>query len=204
MSTLRTINLQHPTASTANITLSNTGGIALNGSVSGGGMDLITPTSVVGATFNGGLISFTAASAVSVNGCFSSIYENYMISVTHTVGADTDLNIRLRLAGTDASAASYITIIIESAGTMNTGRLTAQTATRVGPARNGSRMYSSGLIFAPALATATGFQMATTSDPVGNTIYGTFGAATAYDGFTVYPGSSTTTGSLRIYGMRNS
>ena len=170
------------------------------------GLSLVTPTSVAGTgvTLSGGAVSFSASTTISVNGCFTSTYDNYMLTVLHVTGADTDLTIRLRLAGTDASATDYTTIIFDNSGTSSVSRLTGQTSTRIGPSRNGSRMYSTSYIFSPFAAAATGFQCRTTSNPVANTIDGTHGLSTSYDGFSLIPSSSSTTGTLRVYGLRNS
>ena len=145
----------------------------------------------------------TAQSTVSFNNVFSATYENYLILATYTVGADTDLNFRLRVAGVDASAANYTTIILDNTGSITAARLTSQTNTRLGPARNGVVMRSRADIFSPSLAVSTTLMARTVSVPVDNQIGGSQDAATAYDGFTLYPGSSTITGTIRIYGYKS-
>ena len=145
----------------------------------------------------------TAQSTVSFNNVFSATYDNYLILATYTVGADTDMNFRLRVGGADASAANYITIINDNNGANSAARLTGQTSTRIGPARNGVVMRSRADIFSPSLAVSTTLMARTVSVPVDNQIGGSQDAATAYDGFTLYPGSSTITGTIRIYGYKS-
>lgn len=217
MSTLKAINLQHPTASTANITLSNTGGIALNGSVSGGGMDLITPTSVAGTgvTFSGGAINFSSATSVSVNGIFSSSYENYelRINVTNSSTTGAFLNVRMRTGGSDESGANYKTQRFFQVGATLGGGVDPSTNTAMSVGYFSNTVPTSpairASIFSPFAAARTSF----ISDVV---FYGSDSAlyqfrlaaqlfnTTSYDSISFIPESGNITGTLRIYGLRNS
>ena len=180
--------------------------------VKGAGMDLITPTSVAGSgvTLSGGKVSFSAATAVSTNGCFSAAYDNYLVLMDFSAASVSDnLALRLRLAGTDAATA-YITGLTftsfnSNAGGFNgsalgvTGFLGLYNHTSGGAARVN--------IFSPALArktifTADGGNFEAAGN--GRTVQGEHTTATAYDGFSVLPSSGNVTGSLRVYGMRNS
>jgi hypothetical protein len=212
MSTLRTINLQHPTAATANITLSNTGGIALNGSVSGGGMDLITPTSVAGSgvTLSGGQVTFTAAATVSVNGCFTSAYANYLVLLHQSArSAASGTLVRMRAAGSDTSSSTYgysqlrfgrsAFIVDGSAGTT--------TSFTVGYGATGNTEYRIMQFLNAAVSAQAAFDCSAFTTDSGNLGYQVSGIctqATAHDGFTYYPASGNVTGTLRVYGMRNS
>jgi hypothetical protein len=214
MSTLKTINLQHPTAATANITLSNTGGIALNGSVSGGGMDLITPTSVAGTgvTFSGGLISFSAATTISINGCFTSAYDVYSLVLRLTgISVDTQIAIRLRALGVDDSAANYDWAGAYNGGATGNEYLTGQTSwpyVMTTDAGNNNSFYGGIFnIMSPALTT----QKVIIGKSIGRdfsgllllrSIGGSKNITTACDGVSLI--TSGITGQLRIYGLRNS
>jgi hypothetical protein len=89
----------------------------INASLSGvqpGGLAKIVPTSVAvgsgsGSVDSNGNVTFSGASSVSLNGCFSSSYENYRVVVRVTNNsADTDLFIRLRnTSNTDITANYY-------------------------------------------------------------------------------------------------
>tara|TARA_R110000823_G_scaffold21774_1_gene65665 strand:- start:55 stop:969 length:915 start_codon:yes stop_codon:yes gene_type:complete len=186
-------------------TASDTWTVAGSGTASG--MDLITPTSVAGTgvTLSGGKVIYSVASTVSINGCFTSTYDNYLIFVNGFHSIETVGQIRLRLAGADSSAASYQNqrfsargVTLE--GTSQTGVTSGQVTASSTSDKNAFRLD----MFGPALAQNTKYisHCDFGSDKV--EIYGGGHiVATAYDGFTLFPTSGTMTGSLRIYGLRN-
>ena len=82
---------------------------------SAGGFIQLVPTSVTvsgagssaSTSANGG-VTFTTCATVSLNGIFSSTYENYrIIFTTSNFSASDALTMRLRASGTDASGANY-------------------------------------------------------------------------------------------------
>lgn len=184
-------------------------------SVTGGGMDLITPTSVVagsGVTLSGGQVTFSAAATVSVNGCFSSAYDNYDIQYDLVGTANSWLHMKMRLAGTDNSSATYYDMYMYAGGgTASSAQRTAQSngmlvgyTLTAGSISMGSRIA----VYAPALARPTSVASFGSTDGTGITIRlqsGLHNTATAFDGFTITPISGgTLTGVLRVYGLRNS
>ena len=74
------------------------------------GYTAVIPTSVAGTGVTlgaAGKVTFSASTAVSVNGCFTSTYDNYLIVVDiSATSANSIPQFRLRLAGTDASGAT--------------------------------------------------------------------------------------------------
>lgn len=192
MSTLSTTYLKHGSSGINNITLASTGAVAVNGSMTGAGLDLITSQ------------TFSGVVQVNFNNCFTSAYDNYLITATQTTTVDSDLNIRLRSNLVDASGANYTIIILDNGGTVTASRLTSQTQTRIGPTRNGIVMRHSATIFSPYLTVPTSVQSRTTSDTVANMIDGTHNLSTSYDGCTIYAGGGTMSGIIRIYGYKNS
>jgi hypothetical protein len=82
-----------------------------------GGLVAIVPTSVAvgsgtGSSSGNGLVTFAGVSSVSLNGVFSSTYNNYRIMLTPTTASTTGINVtaRLRQSGTDiTTASSYVT-----------------------------------------------------------------------------------------------
>ena len=75
------------------------------------GMRLIVPSSVANGTISSsGAVSFTAQSSVSLNGCFSSTYDNYriLIDLSTTSGAGNAITIQWRASGTNATGNDYI------------------------------------------------------------------------------------------------
>ena len=177
-----------------------------------GGMVLITPTSVAGTgvTVSGGLVSFTTATAVSVNGCFTSTYENYVVVGTLTAAsAILGMRGRMRAAGTDNSSANYdgsTDIMAAATGTITQSDGGAGASYFTGP---GMASGSEGAgfkieFFAPALTQRTGVIIHATRSAglyFGSTY---LTVTTAYDGFTWYASSNNISGSLRVYGLRNS
>lgn len=171
------------------------------------GMNLITPTSVVGGTFNGGNISFSAASSISVNGVFSSLYDNYKLIFRTLSTTNTELNMRLRSSGTDAITNyiwQYVYAGITSIATAGSTATYGQIAYIGSFNNNISEMILSG----PALASNTSYVCLTAYMNSASSVrqenwYGVHTTATAYDGATFYNNPGTMTGTLRIYGMRN-
>ena len=180
---------------------------------SGSGLDLITPTSVVGGTLSGGQITFSAATEVSVNGCFTSAYENYrvMLNVTAPTSGNVYITGRMRAAGTNAAGANYNYAYSGSSaagfqGNYSTGNTSF---TIKGDGAVETPMGVAFDITSPALAVASGIPSLT----IFGTLSGNTGMlhflqrhtlATAYDGISLLIASGTMSGTLRIYGLRNS
>ena len=171
------------------------------------GLSLITPTSVAGSgvTLSGGQVTFTAASSVSLNGCFTATYNNYRILVSGLSSASDSYRARLRLAGTDATAATYThQRIAGSVTTVSTVGGSTDTFFYVGDSDTTVSAWSIDM-FNPALAVATQHLTLNLRTPrTVQTIVGLHTTDTAYDGITFFPPSGTITGSLRVYGYRNS
>ena len=144
--------------------------------------------------------SFSAVSSVSVNNCFTTTYDNYVITASWIGSTVTTLSLRVRVSGTDLSSTTYYWTRTSGAGTNATS---AQVA-----AAHGTSDYSSTTVtmFGPALARQTGMTMVTDQTAGYDSYFGSGGVrnTTAYDGFSLIPGSGTITGSLRVYGYRNS
>jgi hypothetical protein len=188
-------------------TKSETDGIA----AAAPGMRLIVPTSVAvnsgsGSVGTAGTITFSGASTISVNGCFTSTYDNYYIEIDFSVpstGGDTGF--RLRSSGTD-KATNYATkgtfLNAASPGDYGSGTTTLfyvsnTTATNLHLTKiNVSRPAISG-------------QTTIMADTVGSNdnrflASGRQTETTTFDGFTFYNvGSNNMTGSIHIYGLKD-
>jgi hypothetical protein len=179
---------------------------------SSSGMDLITPTSVAGTgvTLSGGQVSFSAATEVDVNGCFTSAYENYALVITATASATVFNSFRMRLAGSNAvGATDYTYGLFFVNGTPNSGALTNSTGASAGSIGyiGTERSVHNLTIAQPALAAytaITGLGLYTLNASTTQTIGTTHRLNTAYDGFAIIPASGNITGTLRVYGLRNS
>ena len=157
-----------------------------------------------------GVVTFTNATTVSLNQCFTTAYENYQIvvDVTNRTAAVALLMV-LRTAGTDNTAAVYSAQRQGTTGT--TATAPAQAINGVNWAIDGSALigtfHSDISMFGPMLAAATGAQNNGVARS-GTTIAGHNGwfdhsVATSYDGFTLSVGTGTITGTIRIYGLNN-
>jgi len=191
-------------------TSSTSGTMDFSGSVvKGAGLDLITPTSIANsggsASASGGAVTLSAVNSVSLNGCFSSTYDNYRIVFRGNQSAASNLEALLRLSGTDASGANYSRqYVVADNATVSAGRTTGNTnyVLAASAATVGGWCCD---IYAPAIAANTAFMtVVARGDSVTQFESGIHSVATAYDGITLIGGgASTITGTVRIYGYRN-
>lgn len=178
------------------------------------GLVTITPTSIVSTgTGNSssintnGSVTFESCETLSLNGVFTSSYDNYMISIRtqNSASSLSALYARLRANGTDdVTASGYSAQTINVQGTTISGlRVTgtsgiwgATSATR----RDGITVY----LFGPQLAQSTVWRGVNFVGDAGGTVYdvtGTHTQATSYDGFTIYPSTNTISGLITVYGF---
>jgi hypothetical protein len=195
----------------ANI-LSSSGSVALDSEL---GLSLITPTSVATTGGSGsisatGAVSFTSASAISLNGCFSAAYDNYKIIIENISSSSGVAGyLRLRALGSDDSSANYHFNFFFSNPTSATTQQSqsSQNALRfVDFTILGS--YQIIEINDPFLSRATyatgyGFANWGTTNPHGEYFSGFHNVSTSYSGFTIIPGTGNITGTVRVYGYRN-
>jgi hypothetical protein len=164
----------------------------------------------------GGLVhiateSFSAVSSVSVNGCFTSTYENYKIVISSlTASTASGFRMRMRVAGSDNSAASYNTLGRVTAS-LSSGDYNVSAATyfEFGGLNSGFAYATTMELQSPQLAqnTNAGFNHAgRNSVPDGQCVFGGMAhyVSTAFDGFSLFPNTGTITGTIRIYGYLNS
>jgi len=183
------------------------------------GLVQVVPTSVAVGSGSGsvdanGAVTFSGASSISLNGIFTSTYQNYRILVmaSNATSNDLDLYARLRLSGTDASGATdYRFGVLRNTfggGTSNqfaNGASTMQGGTI-------SNLNENYVTFEVSNPYATK-----------NTLFLTYGSSkgssggggwfwvgsgihiqnTAYDGITFFANGENSTGTIRVYGYRN-
>lgn len=175
----------------------------------------IAPTSVAGtgvtASANG-VVTFTNATAVSLNGVLSGTYDNYRITwSSSTRSQNVGLYFRLRQAGTDVSTATYDWVQQTASGTTSSvASSSSATGARID---NGVAIAqrSSGVfdLFGPALSgqATLGTVQASVLSASALTSFNTSLACettTSSDGITIYAGgTSTFSGVLRVYGYNN-
>ena len=207
MSTLKATNLSHASAASPNIVLDSAGKTTFGGAVVGAGMDLITPTSVAGTgvTVSGGAVTFTAATSVSVNGCFTATYDNYkivLVGISSSAGAAVPM--RVRAAGTDASGSDYVSQLVYGDNTTVAGSTTTTTSFPTAIVCNTVSMIADISLFRPFLAATTQTVVVGGRSNYLSTTSGYHNQAVSYDGFSILPSAINITGTLRVYGYRNS
>ena len=95
---------------------------AANPPAAASGLVPMVPSSVAvgsgtGTASANGQVTFTTASSVSLNGVFTSSYRNYRILFNTTAASGTGtITIRLRAAGSDITAASYLAQTLQGDG----------------------------------------------------------------------------------------
>ena len=197
--------------------LSSSTNIALDSEL---GLSLITPTSITATggsatIFSSGGVSFSSASAISLNGVFSSTYENYrLVFNTSNFSASDALTFRLRASGSDYSSTNYSisgTRNYSNTATISALNASGQTSIAMGSTNSGAgdRCGITVDIFKPftnytnkvmnisvAGQDSSGFY---NRNQVGLVDGGTY----IFDGFSFIIASGNMTGTLRVYGYRN-
>jgi hypothetical protein len=179
------------------------------------GLNLITPTSIANsggsASASGGAVTFTAVNSISLNGVFTSTYDNYRI-IFSGLGSSSgaDVSLRLRNAGTDLTAATYDWVIsrVNYAGTQTLFGSTLQTS--FGQISNISTYLTGFGIdmfnpFATAFTSYYGLSQGISASVGGlASIHGLSRDASSYSSFSLIAGTGTITGIIRVYGYKNS
>jgi hypothetical protein len=174
-----------------------------------GGLIPVNPTSIANsggtAALSDNLITYTGVSSISVNGCFSATYTNYLFINTGTMSVATNYYMRLRVAGSDASTGAYF---YAQAG-YNSGNTTSNNS---GASQTSIDLYGNPTVLHtivmsnPFVATPTRAvnQFAAFSASLSAGAGGFFhNVSTSYDGFTMFPASGNITGVVRVYGIKD-
>ena len=174
------------------------------------GLAKVIPSSVAVGSGTGsadslGNVTFTTVSSVSLNGIFTSAYDNYLIILHTTATSSGRCDMRLRTSSTDATGGNYSWSGQYNASTANTysGENGGTTATAGGitglETTQGSLRLS---IFKPFLAEYTQWESAGHDGTYRRVYGGIHNLNTSYDGFTIYntTAGATITGKVRVYG----
>lgn len=175
----------------------------------GTGLFEVIPTSVAGTntSLSGATVTTAAATSASVNGCFTSDFDHYVIVWENTrSSAGGDVQMRLRAGGTDnTTVSSYIAVRNFVNGTTNSAATTTTTFWTIDAGASTPSISRGRLeLFSPALAVVT----SGISNAHNNGSYFYTGglhhtATSAFDGFTFIPAAGTLTGTIRVYGYNN-
>lgn len=177
------------------------------------GLWTITPSTVAGTgvTLSGNVVNFSAATTISVNGVFSSTYENYKVIVTGSASGNADTGIRLRASGTDTATGYQYASQGYYATTRNDSASTTATAMEFAVAFGSSRGSSAQIEFYRP-NTTDAWKPITSNNAFSHSavglitrnVAGVLNNAAQYDGFSIVVGGGfNATGQLRIYGYRN-
>jgi len=174
------------------------------------GLKLLVPTSVAvgsgtGTASASGTVTFTTVSSVSLNGVFSSTYDNYLILVEVIPATGSQLNFKLRASGTDTSTGYNRQVFLGDDTTSSAGRTTNQTVYDLFATTTSQRTAIEILLYRPNVSGTTGGIVKVSKAYDSSTpVIGikTFGqtASTQFDGFSLIPASSTITGTVSVYG----
>jgi hypothetical protein len=178
-----------------------------------GGLVMVTPTTIANsggtATLTAGAVAFSGVTSVSLNGVFTSTYQNYFIVANVQNSAAQDVLFRLRVAGTDNSTNNYRTAYAY------TSSATAWTVGQANPGTFGYALYAGNFptlsnmnLGNPQSASETSgvFQASSSSGaPTVGLSFNSFRKddSNQYDGITFYLASGNMTGTIRVYGYRN-
>jgi hypothetical protein len=184
------------------------------------GTPAINGLSVPTDTFVSGMVlvnktDFSAASSVSINNCFSSAYENYRIALfMSTASANSiDVQFRLRISGTDNSASVYHNLSPGITSGNGSSNIAQDAATYFS---FGSVGITSPVVFGVDTAIMRPFSVSTTYILGGRSSWAGTGAnaggalschhfgQTSFDGFSLIASTGNFTGTVRVYGYRNS
>jgi hypothetical protein len=177
------------------------------------GLVVMTPTSIAStgtgnsSSINAdGSVDFASCATLSLNGVFTSSYDNYMVVMRSVASNNAETgNIRLRASGSDNStASSYTRQYIAANGTSVTANRTSGSDAFI---YNSDDTQRSGLIlylFGPYLVQPTagrttpvsGFDNAYLLDAAF-----THNQSTSYDGFSLYPATGSFSGLLTVFGF---
>jgi hypothetical protein len=158
----------------------------------------------------GGLVllnttTFSAQSTVSINNVFSAIYSNYKIIINYGGSVGTTSRIKFRVGGVDNSADYYTQSWTVSAGS-GTGALEGPVTTGylIG-SHTGTNHLSSFEIGLPFLSTQPTTYFGSRAYSADMQIKsGIHNVSASFDGFTLIPASGNLTGTIQVYGYKNS
>jgi hypothetical protein len=148
----------------------------------------------------------SAVSAENFNNVFTSTFENYkvIIDLTVAVGSPVSLDCRLRVGGSDDSTSNYARQLLSVSSTSLVGQRVSSSNTFAFGNIGTNKSITIVDFFSPQKTSRT--QTFSNNSLNGDTILlfnNTFNATTSFDGFTLFPASSTISGKVFIYGYKD-
>ena len=191
-------------------TKSETDGIA----AAAAGLRMVVPSSIAVGSGSGsanaaGYVTFSGASSVSLNGVFSSTYDNYRIVCDFTGSTTIATYIRLRVAGTDNTSSNYNRqYLLANNTSISGGRATIAlwAMTNATSTTRGAYVMD---VFNPFLTQVTGGVSQQLGNYNGTSTFALnleghgFNTATSFDGFTFFSDTGNMTGTIAVYGYKD-
>jgi hypothetical protein len=177
------------------------------------GLSIVSPTSIANsggsASASGGAVTFTGVTSVSLNSIFTSTYDSYRLLINVTgASTGTSVNGRLRASGTDLSTAYYYSTPAGYIGSATIDNVTAANDSKFEITYASTKStYGISDIIAPQLAQNTFFFTTGANASTGGNVRiggGFVNNTSQYDGFTLVATSGNITGTIRVYGYKNS
>jgi hypothetical protein len=168
----------------------------------------ISVTGGSGSVSATGAVSFSSASAISLNDVFSATYDRYKIIVNQTGASVTggNMQMRLRVSGSDNSATNYRSQLLEASSTSIGGvRTTGATNWVIGRNQSGHRSWVETDVINPFDSNLrptfwSNYNDVITGNITFSTVSGALDVTTSYTGFTVLAESGNMTGTISVYG----
>lgn len=183
-----------------------------------GGLAPATPTSIANsggsASLTANTVTFTTVNSVSLNGCFTSTYSDYLLRMAITAVSGTNMAIyaRLRASGTDSTGSYRQETIEHYGGTVGAGQNWAsnggtQWTLAQSTTTNATYTGASFDILSPQKAAYTvAFGAAgwwnSSGVSIGHVHRSWHGVASAYDGITIIASTGTISGTVAVYGLK--
>lgn len=180
------------------------GSVSIDAPATGSNVTLELPTDSI----KPGLVlvaaqSFSAVSSVSVNNCFSGTYRNYRILISYSATA-FDMLMRFRSAGSDVSTNNHARTLLYVTNSASGSQASTLSSWQFASHNSGVNIVALD-VFGPALSAAK-YGLATLY--AGDSSFQAYGfgggPTTAMDGLSLISNSGTLTGTLRVYGYRDS
>jgi hypothetical protein len=174
------------------------------------GLVVMTPTSVAKtgasstATINSdGSVTFGSCETLSLNGVFTSAYDNYMVVIRETASGNYNVTARLSDGGA-ISSTGYTWQYIQAYGTNVNGGRSASTYAIIGEDVATQRVGFTVYLYGPYLAQPTAGRSVNVLDGLSAQIVDfawTHSVSTAYDGVRIGPTAGNITGLVTVFGF---
>jgi len=169
------------------------------------GLVKVIPTSVSGTGVSlgsDGTITFSSTSSMTVNGAFSSTYDNYRMIISNCVGS-TSLSLRFSLNGLTSGVYNWAAPYGTTSATVVGDGTSGATYWVICSVDVGDANSSTIDIYGPFLAKRTGMSGTGNGANVVSLYGGQAVDTNSRTGFTIITNTGTVSGTLRLYGYRN-